>query len=151
MTKVCEIENLVPFECIKNISYFKAHILVTDIKGFDYSFFDMKDGVHYRYMYSDEGYKHWSSQLSHLADSKVLRTIDSDRRSMTEEDFCKQHKGKRLCDAFGTKILSQCLTQMKSEKRIYTDDDLSLDQQYEWENIGRIITSWCCCYAKQIL
>lgn len=149
MTKVCEIENLIPFDCIKNISYFKSHILVTDNKGFDYSFFDMKDGVHYRYMFSDEGYNHWSSQLSHLADSKVLRTIDSDRRSMSEEDFRKQHKGKRLFDAFGTKILSLSLTQMKSEKRIYTDADLSPDQQYEWENIGRIITSWCCCYSKQ--
>ena len=98
-------------------------------------------------MLSGPGFGHL--QLSHLADSKVLRTIDSDRKSISEEDFRKRHKGKRLFDAFGTKILSQSLTQMKSEKRIYTDANLSPDQQYEWENIGRIITSWCCCYSKQ--
>lgn len=151
MTKVCEIENLIPFDCIKNLSNFKTHILVTDNKGFDYSFFDMKDGVHYRYMFSDGGYNHWSSQLSHLVDSQELVTIDSDRRSMSEEVFRKRHKGKRLFDAFGTQILSQSLTQMRTEKKIYTDADLTANQQYEWENIGRIITSWCCCYSKQRL
>lgn len=102
-------------------------------------------------MFSDGGYNHWSSQLSHLVDSQELVTIDSDRRSMSEEVFRKRHKGKRLFDAFGTQILSQSLTQMRTEKKIYTDADLTANQQYEWENIGRIITSWCCCYSKQRL
>lgn len=149
MTMVCEIENLIPFECIRKINNFKNHILILDKKGFDYSFFDMKDGIHYSYLYSDEGFNHWAAQISHLVDSQILKIIDSDRHKMSKERFSNLHKDKRLFCAFGTQILSQSLNQMKSEHRVFSDADLSPNQQYEWENIGKIITSWCCCYSKQ--
>lgn len=148
MTKVCEIENLIPFKYISDNPNYKGHILVTDQKGFNRSYFDMKDGVHYSYMFTDKGFNYWSTQLSHLADANVFAQIDTDRKSLSKEDFNVKHKGKHLFDAFGTQILTQSLERMKSDKAIVTDADLTSEQQFEWETIGNLITSWCCCYAK---
>lgn len=147
MTDVCEIENLVPFEYIKHIPNFKSHVLVTDKIGFNRSFFDMKDGIHYSYMFSEAGFRHWSTELKYLVPHATFTQIDSDRNSLTQTEFESKYKEKVLFDAFGKQILSQAVKQMKEDKAFVTDADLSTNQLHEWETIGRIITNWCCCYS----
>ncbi len=151
MKEVREIENLIPFKYICCNPNFKSHVVVTDKIGFNRSFFDMKDGVHYSSLFTDEGYNYWNSQLNHLVEAKTFAEINIDRKSLSKEDYRSKYKGKKLFDAFGGQVLAQSLEQMKEDRYLVTDADLTKEQQHEWENIGKVITSWCCCFAKQRL
>ena len=84
MNKVCEVENLVPYECLWKNKNLHDHCIVTNSHKFDMSFFDMKDGVHIQYLYSDTAFNYWKSELANHVPANKFKPIEKERKKRTK-------------------------------------------------------------------
>lgn len=149
MNKVCEVENLIPHECLYKNSNFKNHRIIKNPHKFDMSFFDMKDGVHIQYLYSDDGFNYWSKELNNHILANKFNPINKDRKKKTKEQFKQIYKEKVLIEGFGSQILSESLKILPQILPIVEAEHLTPSQEHEWTEIGKRIFNWCCCYSKQ--
>lgn len=133
MQNVMEVENLLPLSVILenkklNVKNIKRCILK------DWSFFDMKEGL--CTSNDPEFYKYWNENIN---DSCILNIF---------ETACKNGSKECIIEGFGEKVLINFLKLMEKKTTIFKDEDLSDNQKKEWENIGKHLISWCCCFSK---
>jgi len=133
MQNVMEIENLLPLSVILedkelNVKNIKRCMLK------DWSFFDMKKGL---YNSKDpEFYKYWYENIDALC---IQNTFKTDYKTGLE---------KCIIEGLGENVFSNFLKLMEKKTTIFEDKDLSDNQKKEWENIGKHLISWCCCFSK---
>lgn len=148
MNSVCEVENLIPWCAIKSNPVFRNHTLIKYNGQLELSFYDLKDGVHVQYLYSDISYNYWDRVFPVSLRRIPFRTIKADRKRYTKEKFKQKYGDRTIGEGFGTKLLPQSLKIMRDSKKLYTDEDLSSAQQKEWNLIGKEIFAWCCCFSQ---
>ena len=133
MQNVMEVENLLPLSVILenkklNVKNIKRCILK------DWSFFDMKEGL--CTSNDPEFYKYWNENINYSCILNIFETA------------CKNGSKECIIEGFGEKVLINFLKLMEKKTTIFKDEDLSDNQKKEWENIGKHLISWCCCFSK---
>nr|WP_311147343.1 hypothetical protein [Prevotella pallens] len=133
MQNVMEVENLLPLSVILedkelNVKNIKRCILK------DWSFFDMKKGLYNSK--EPEFYKYWYENINDLC---IQNTFKTDYKTGLE---------KCIIEGLGENVFSNFLKLMEKKTTIFEDKDLSDNQKKEWENIGKHLISWCCCFSK---
>lgn len=133
MQNVMEVENLLPLSVILenkklNVKNIKRCILK------DWSFFDMKEGL--CTSNNPEFYKYWNENINYSCILNIFETA------------CKNGSKECIIEGFGEKVLINFLKLMEKKTTIFKDEDLSDNQKKEWENIGKHLISWCCCFSK---
>lgn len=154
MSKVREIENLIPF-CILNLYSMKKQedFLAQHANTNNLSFFDMKLGMDYKILYYARIHEEYKSIFPTEIDwnkiDDIKRNVDCPKRFSEEvssiPSFIKE---------WGTGILYDVLYPQKPKQKdnIYKlyeikESDLTPNQKEEWDAIGKLIFSWCCCFA----
>lgn len=151
MTRVCEVENLIPHECLSQNNNLKRHCIITNSHKFDMSFFDMKDGVHIQYLYSDTAFAYWKNELINHVLTNKFKPIDKERKRKTKEAFKRMYKDNVILEGFGVHILAESLKLLPQIHPVVKAEHLSSNQEYEWSEIGKHVFNWCCCYNKIIV
>lgn len=133
MQNVMEVENLLPlFIVLGNKELNGKNIEYSMLK--DWSYFDMKKGL---YVSNEQKYNsYWNENIN---DSCILNIF---------ETACKNGSKECVIEGFGEKVLSIFLKLVEKKTTIFEDEDLSDNQKKEWENIGKHLISWCCCFSK---
>ena len=156
MEKVMEIENLIPNKIIRQYASDKSSC---DILDKDFSYYDMKSGITLKGLYDDEIFRYWQPVMheEHLDYSgrDVAKSHSKNRREYERyidangiTDCIKRGFGADLlrivtCTPEKNKLVkypkleSIMLNTIKSE-------DLTPEQQIEWNNIGKLVFSWTC-------
>lgn len=157
MSQVREIENLIPI-CILEIfsnsnqkSFLKKH------KN-NLAFFDFKLGMEYRILYNDDVYNGWKMVFPDIIDWKLIDTYKESSHNQTEfESKLKTQQLPKIVDEWGKSILKNVLNPKKKKqkdliRKLYEikETDLTPFQKDEWDSIGKIIFSWCCCFNKTV-
>ncbi|MBR4497139.1 MAG: hypothetical protein IKP08_00500 [Bacteroidales bacterium] len=153
MSKVREIENLIPFCVLEQydkskkdfISQYKNHL----------SFYDMKIGLDYKILFDKEIYDEWKTVFKDKINWKKIdlyKKITHSREEFNEK--IKELPAWNIC--WGKNLLKNVLNPKlkgnKNDKQYKLYDikcgDLTNNQQYEWDEIGKRVISWCCCFAN---
>ena len=153
LSNVCEIENLVPLKVLHTISDKKRKKFINTYEG-KLSYYDMKLGLDYRILYDTATYHEYKKIF---AGEDVWQQIEICRKSYRSrkkefEDAVKDLP--KLDGVWGTTLMrnlmcpanykaKQALNMMKNIRV----DTLTDEQKKEWEKIGKIVYSWCCCYT----
>ena len=153
MSKVREIENLIPFSVLLFYSNKSQKSFINDNKD-HLLFFDMKAGLEYRIFYDDLIFDSWKRLLPDLTDWNQIEKFKADANDF--EDFCEKVKClPKKIDGWGSNILKKILYPekilSKEKKHIIFNikkGDLTADQKEEWDNIGKQVFSWCCCFTN---
>ena len=154
MSKVREIENLIPFCILSLYSNNAQNDFITRYKN-DLSYFDMKVGFEYRILFNSEVYEGWKRIFpDDVIDWQQIDVFKSE--AIDYDDFKTKVNGMRkLVDGWGKIILKQILypdTHIKKENqyRLFEikEKDLTSNQKEEWDAIGKQLFSWCCCFTN---
>lgn len=154
MSKVREIENLIPFCILSLYSNNAQNDFITRYKN-DLSYFDMKVGFEYRILFNSEVYEGWKRIFpDDVIDWQQIDVFKSE--AIDYDDFKTKVNGMRkLVDGWGKIILKQILypdTHIKKENqyRLFEikEKDLTPNQKEEWDAIGKQLFSWCCCFTN---
>lgn len=134
LDKVCEIENLIPYNVL---SYFSSKRQKEHLKK-NLSFFDFKCGLKYKEVQSLEKNNYWISIFGTDAKIPQPETVNEGNKDKTINGF----------EGYGSDILSKVLDLAKSDKpishSIHNPSDLRPSQLEEWTNIGQLLFDWCC-------
>lgn len=153
MSNVREIENLIPFCILKLFSNKKQKDFLEQHSNV-LSFFDMKVGLEYRILYDNDVYKGWKKAFPNEINWAQINTFKAN--STSQKDFEEKTKNlSKLVDEWGSTILNNVLNPKakKQKDAIYKlfeikEKDLTPDQKEEWDNIGKYVFSWCCCFTN---
>lgn len=133
MQNVMEVENLLPLFVVLGNKELNEKNIEDSILN-DWSYFDMKKGL---YVSNEQKYNsYWNKNIN---DPCILNIF---------ETACKSDSKECVIEGFGEKVLSKFLKLMEKKPTIFKDEDLSDNQKKEWENIGKHLISWCCCFSK---
>lgn len=137
LQNVMEIENLLPWKYVSANKQLHGKEVITNNYLFrDLAYFDMKDGLSTTYI-DDTGFNtYWQENI-----------IDEDLRTRFENETRKESCS-TVVAGLGDAVLTQTEQLMDEANEIIESTDLTDYQKREWENIGSIITSWCCCFGK---
>ncbi len=134
MQNVMEVENLLPLFVVLGNKELNGKTIEDRLLN-DWSYFDMKKGL---YVSNEQKYNsYWNENIN---DSCILNIF---------ETACKNGSKECIIEGFGEKVLSNFLKLMEKKTTIFKDEDLSDNQKKEWENIGKHLISWCCCFSKE--
>ena len=147
MEQVREVENLIPYACLKNNPHQKNHFLFKGNHSCNLSFFDMKEGLYIKKLFQHNVYLYWANNLSNFNLGSKFCLINR-KKNLSQTKFENYFRDILLIPGFGSNILEDSISQLPKCLPIITDEDLSPSQQHDWYNIGRIIFSWCCCTSK---
>ena len=150
MQYVREVENLIPHSIILNNTNLKHHFLIVHSLKFDFSYFDMKDGIKEYQLIDPHQFAYWKQEFANTPLESKLNRLYRDKLS-SKETSTGIHKDDKFVDGFGSNILKQSIDLLGKNLPKVEDSDLSDSQRHEWFNIGREILCWCCCYEKIIL
>lgn len=145
MERVAEIENLIPLKFLKlHTQYTEEH---EKVFYRDPEHYDIKNGFCVRSLFNDDLANHWRSQFP---DIDFQKRDNLKASHPTKRDFdaaTKELKDGNLINiSWGGKVLAELLeTQNFSNVE---SEDLTEDQQYEWDKIGRFLFSWACCLSQ---
>lgn len=153
MSKVREIENLIPF-CILELFSNNTQKVFLEQHSNVLSFFDMKVGLEYKILYDNDVYKGWKKAFPNEVNWAQIDTFKAN--STSQKDFEEKTKNlSKLVDEWGSTILKKVLNpKVKKQKdAIYKlfeikEKDLTPDQKEEWDNISKYVFSWCCCFKN---
>ena len=156
MEKVMEIENLIPKRIVAQYASNKKSC---DILEKDFSFFDMKAGITIKGLYDDGVYNYWKTMLSSEGLDFTPRD-EAKANSINKKEFERyvDEKGfdNNLKIGFGSDLLRIVTCDLERSMRngyhtlkdeMYNSivpEDLSDNQLYEWNNIGKLVYSWTC-------
>ncbi|WP_455068708.1 hypothetical protein [Prevotella nigrescens] len=133
MQNVMEVENLLPLFVVLGNKELNEKNIEDSILN-DWSYFDMKKGL---YVSNEQKYNsYWNKNIN---DPCILNIF---------ETACKSDSKECVIEGFGEKVLSKFLKLTEKKPTIFKDEDLSDNQKKEWENIGKHLISWCCCFSK---
>jgi len=157
MSKTREIENLIPL-CILCIFSNKKQRDFLDRYNNLLAFFDFKVGMEYKILYNNDVYNGWKTVFPNEINWEEIDTIKSTSDTQAEfESKLKELELPKLVDEWGKTILSKVLypTNKKQKDSIHklydiSEKDLTLSQKEEWENIGKNVFSWCCCFTNPV-
>lgn len=137
MRCVSEVENLIPTKILSTVK--PVNPSQKSILDSDFSFFDIKKGLTFLQLRNTNVYSHWK-KLNCIE----LTSFDQFSKSHTDEKDFKE-KGV-LISGWGSTILSDVLTEDKCKSLLkeVSQSDLTVPQQKEWENIGKLIYNWTC-------
>ena len=153
LSEVCEIENLIPFEVLHAISNKKQSVFISKYKN-QLSFYDMKLGLEYPILYDDTLYAEYKKIFS---GEEVWQEIEVCKKKFKnkKKEFCEAVKTiPKLDGVWGTSLMRSILSPTSKQKRSALNQmkntricNLTNAQKNEWERIGKIVYTWCCCFA----
>lgn len=154
MEKTSEIENLIPIDILKVYSSSdQKSFLASHQKSMPY--FDIKKGLEYRLFYEkDDALIEWRKEFPAEIDWPQLIEIKS--KSVDGEDYDNQLKRagfKPIVQPWGANILDRVLNPERKYKSQYDLKKINTTrmlqaQQNEWNIIGQLVFSWCCCFVR---
>lgn len=158
MSKTREIENLIP-KCILDIFSNKSQREFLEKHNKSLAFFDFKLGMEYKMLYNNDVRRIWKIEFP---DDIEWEQIDAFKAASKDQvDFeakLKEQKLSIIFEGWGKNILNTVLNPVKKKHQdlIYklyeiNETELTQYQKYEWENIGKNVFSWCCCFRKTVI
>ena len=153
MSKVREIENLIPF-CVLGFYSTSSQKQFISCHQNHLSFFDMKVGFEYRTLYYKKVYEGWKRVFPSEIDWHQIDIYKADANNYDE--FCEKVKRMTpLVEGWGNNILKKIFnpdTKIRKDNqyRLYTisDGQLTTNQKEEWDTIGKQVFSWCCRFTN---
>ena len=153
MSKVREIENLIPF-CVLDLYSNPSQKQFVACHQSHLSFFDMKVGLEYRILYDKDVYEGWKRAFPNEIDWHQIDIYKNEANDYDE--FCdKVKRMDLLVVAWGKNILKCILnpdTRIRKDNqyRLYeiSEGQLTTNQKEEWDAIGRHVFSWCCRFTN---
>lgn len=153
MSKVREIENLIPF-CVLDLYSNPSQKQFVACHQSHLSFFDMKVGLEYRILYDKDVYEGWKRVFPNEIDWHQIDIYKNEANDYDE--FCdKVKRMDLLVVAWGKNILKCILnpdTRIRKDNqyRLYgiSEGQLTTNQKEEWDAIGRQVFSWCCRFTN---
>lgn len=153
MSKVREIENLIPF-CVLDLYSNPSQKQFIACHQSHLSFFDMKVGFEYRILYDKDVYEGWKREFPNEIDWHQIDICKNEANDYDE--FCDKVKRiNLLVDAWGKNILKCILnpdTRIRKDNqyKLYeiSEGQLTTNQKEEWDAIGRHVFSWCCRFTN---
>lgn len=153
MSKVREIENLIPF-CVLDLYSNPSQKQFVACHQSHLSFFDMKVGLEYRILYDKDVYEGWKRVFPNEIDWHQIDIYKNEANDYDE--FCdKVKRMDLLVVAWGKNILKCILnpdTRIRKDNqyRLYgiSEGQLTTNQKEEWDAIGRHVFSWCCRFTN---
>ena len=153
MSKVREIENLIPF-CVLDLYSNPSQKQFVACHQSHLSFFDMKVGLEYRILYDKDVYEGWKRVFPNEIDWHQIDIYKNEANDYDE--FCDKVKRMDiLVVAWGKNILKCILnpdTRIRKDNqyRLYeiSEGQLTTNQKEEWDAIGRHVFSWCCRFTN---
>lgn len=143
MDKVREIENLIPYRMLRDISQYKSNRLIKENFDFDMSYFDMKDGILAKQLSDTKFVSYWRNNLQ-VNHKSIASIIKYEVLAKTKRKKTKKSVKEVILPGFGSKVLEVFLKNCRNNLMRTTDEDLTEAQRNEWENIGKTIFEWCC-------
>ena len=152
LSQVREIENLIPLNTLSIVSGRSQKAFIATY-AVDMSYYDIKDGLDYKCLHHSATYQYWEHILGTLPIWTQIKQCKREHRKY--ESFKDAVKDIPVLDGrWGGSILKSIMCpSTKKEKEAYVSlkntnfDALTENQKHEWEQIGRLIFSWCCCYS----
>lgn len=152
LSHVREIENLIPLNVLSLVSGRPQKAFLTAYASF-MSYYDIKDGLDYRGLHDSLTYHYWEAIFGKLPVWNQVKQYKREHRSYEKyKDAVKDLPP--LDGKWGGSILKSIMyPSYKKEKAAYiklknTNFDMLTDsQKQEWEQIGRLVYSWGCCYS----
>lgn len=140
---VREIENLIPYYLICKCSQYKGNRLVKEDFDFDMSFYDMKDGISTKHLDDEHFVSYWRGVLAvhHNEFSKIIKKEVKGKKKKKNK---KKKNDEVVLPGFGSSLLEVIMRSSNCELMRINKDCLTVSQQKEWENIGKIVFDWCC-------
>ncbi len=156
MQKTNEIENLIPFYVLKIYSNSDQRSFL-DRHSSALPWFDIKKGMDYRVLYDNNAYNEWKKEFPTEINWIVIDRIKTN--SINRDDYKRQLLKEGLnpiVSPWGSTILEIVLNPDARHKNKYDLKKvewakLSPFQQYEWDNIGKLVFSWCCCFTRKVM
>lgn len=153
MNKTCEIENLIPICILKDHSNSSQNVFLNNY-GNILSFFDIKAGLQYKILYDDDVCCEFMKIFPNNIDWNLIKTYKQQSRDFTEFSE-KVGAIPKVVEAWGKNILKDimCIPQKGGKSKSYMiynikEEDLTYNQKVEWDNIGQLFFSWCCCFSN---
>lgn len=157
MSKTREIENLIPLCILEIFSNSKQKTFIKKY-GNSLAFSDIKIGMEYKILYDKDVYDAWKKVFHTDVKWDQIDKLKADSKTNTDFEYkLKEQKMSKLIDGWGNNILNNVLfpSNQKQKEKIYKlynieEKDLTQYQKEEWENIGRNVFSWCCCFTNPV-
>ena len=152
MQNVNEIENLIPIQVLNHFSSPQQKTFLSRHSN-AIPFFDMKKGLEFKLLYNNKAFQEWKNVLPNETD---WDEIERQRKVSTDvNDFVEKVRKagvKDVVQEWGSNLLEKivCPEPRKKEKvnlKKIDFNNLLTEQKVEWDAIGSIIFSWCCCFV----
>lgn len=156
MNETNEVENLIPKDvlCVFSNSAQKSFI-VNHPNALPW--FDIKKGLEYSLLYDKaDAFNEWKTVFPNELDWVLLASIKSSSIDVNDFETKIDANGfKPIVQPWGSSILDNVLHpdrkhQIKFDLKKVDITKLPQNQQNEWNEIGRLVFNWCCCFAKKI-
>lgn len=152
LSDVCEIENLIPLKVIQMISNNRQKEFINKYKD-ELAYYDMKLGLDYCILYDNAPYIYYKDIFG---EESIWQNVES---------YKKAHKNKKgyeesvkdipkLDGLWGTSLLRSLLHPPTKKAKMALNElkhismnDLTEYQVKEWNQIGKIVYSWCCSFS----
>ena len=146
--RVMEVENLLPYFLFWDEDNYKNSDIITKGVLFDMSYFDLKEGLSFRRLWDDAERHYWQEVFRKNADLICQLELAQELKEMSKSS--KEYKDlvdkEIVIGGFGSKLFSYVLKNKKTELENIEDTSLlTRQQQEEWEEIGKLVVSRCCC------
>ncbi|MBQ6727134.1 MAG: hypothetical protein IJQ89_11245 [Bacteroidales bacterium] len=159
MENVMEVENLIPHRIVRKYASEKSD---SEVLNRNVAFYDMKIGLTLKGLYNDYVFHYLSEEFSELDYSQRNEAKSYTRcRDDYEQYIDDHHLVNVLKKGFGSDLLKivTCACdengkirypELEDEmKNKIIQEDLTAEQQIEWENIGSLMFSWMCGLAPK--
>lgn len=149
MSKVREIENLIPFCLLSKFSDRQHQVFLANYQNTNnLSFYDMKAGIDYKMLYGTH-YDEYKKKFPDLFQWEEIDDVKNNAKTI--EEF--NEEAKKICKInynWSRTILKKIIDLAKEDSELYKieESDLTPNQKEEWDEIGKLVFSWCCCFAN---
>lgn len=142
--RVLEIENLIPSLLYLSDSNYKNEQIIRDNLLFDLSFFDLKEGIKYKSLIDPNVLTYWKRILASY--NNLINDINLIEELINNnvQEFRKAYEKEVIIKGFGSKLLETVLSRHKAKLQNIISKDLTPNQIFEWNLIGKHIIHWCC-------
>lgn len=142
--KLREVENLIPNFLFLTDTNYKNKQVVKKGLSFDYSFFDLKEGLKYKSITDCNLLDYWKNNLNPY--NSLIKEIETAEELMKLDlpAYKKVFEKDVFIEGFGSKLLEYILSSYPDKLELITKEMLTSSQLYEWEIIGKYIVQWCC-------
>lgn len=142
--KLLEIENLIPCSLYLTDTNYKNKQIVKEHLQFDFSFFDLKEGLKYKSIIDKNILNYWKKILD--SNKNIIKEIETAEYFMNEDIdlYKKTFESGVFIEGFGNNLFGRVLMSKENELKSISTNDLTNSQIHEWNVIGKYIMQWCC-------